>query len=773
MMHKSQVTGHRSQVRNRKLGIKVIFITYCLLLITCYCFAQDTGEYVNKGWAELGKRNFDQVYVLTNECIEGSSQQADALARAVREFPPKGKEGLYKVMNDVAVCYFIKGEAFMREGKTEQAKQTFKEVVEKYPFAQAWDPRGWFWSIKEKAEITLNKLETGKIEEPEEPEDIVITKVKLYDPGTEFPVNYIKYGEFRGAGTKDYKYVISDPIGLSKAAGEGIYPNTNSIKFDCNFVKIKKKLFSFDHWKLLNSRDLNAAFYKWNFAPEPPGVRQFYIADILERSGLIKHAIKAYYAVLVHFPRTYGWTYWQTPWYIGKVAIYRIKYLVKKYPKVNMKFEGAYIEIINGFDHNIRNDEFIVNPGRLIEKDSIRDICLFKETKRDPGDIVKTVGKDKVKLVKYEAGDWQLFINGKPSMVKALTYAPTRIGESPDEGTLANWTTQDINNNGLIDGPYEAWVDKNRDNIRDEDEPVTGDFSLMKDMGVNAIRVYHHPAKLNKELFGQMYEKYGIYVILGDFLGKYALGSGASWEQGTDYDNPVHQQNMLKSVKEMVLEFRDEPYILIWLLGNENVYGLGCNADKKPRSFFKFANRAAKLIKQLDPQQRPVAIASGDVIYLDIFAKECPDIDIFGANIYRGHHGFLDLWDEVRRISGKAVMVTEFGSPSYAGGYTRRESEQHQGMYHRNSWQDIYENSAGRGAGNALGGIVFEWLDEWWKAYEPGYHDKKGVAAGPFLGGYYREEWFGLCSQGEGKDSPFLRQLKDSYFTYKQLWNNN
>ena len=43
---------------------------------------------------------------------------------------------------------------------------------------------------------------------------------------------------------------------------------------------------------------------------------------------------------------------------------------------------------------------------------------------------------------------------------------------------------------------------------------------------------------------------------------------------------------ILKSIKDMVLEFKDEPYVLVWLLGNENVYGLGCNADKKPKSFF-------------------------------------------------------------------------------------------------------------------------------------------------------------------------------------------
>ena len=41
------------------------------------------------------------------------------------------------------------------------------------------------------------------------------------------------------------------------------------------------------------------------------------LESILEKSGLIAHAVKAYYAILVHFPASYGWTYWKTPWYVG------------------------------------------------------------------------------------------------------------------------------------------------------------------------------------------------------------------------------------------------------------------------------------------------------------------------------------------------------------------------------------------------------------------------------------------------------------------------
>ncbi|UCG35351.1 MAG: hypothetical protein JSW17_00700 [Candidatus Omnitrophota bacterium] len=733
---------------------------------------QDSAGYVKKGWAASGKGDFEQVYRLADKCIDKFSQEAQALASELSDFPPQAEVSRYQVMNDVATCYFIKGEALRNAGKTEEAKKVLGEAIEKYPYAQAYDPRGWYWSVAEKSNIVIAEIEGIVYEPPHRIEKEI--KISLHDEGEEFPVDYSRYGKFKNVGTKDYKYQMNDPIGLGRATGEGIYPNSSSVRFDPEFVKIKKQLHKIDHWKILNSRDLKTAFYKWNLAPESPGTKLFYIAELLERSGLIKHAVKAYHAILVHFPKTYAWTYWHTPWYVGKAALYRLKTILKQNPQLGVKLEDASIIVLNGNDNDVRNDEFIVNPGRLARLSLseklfwTQTVCGTKE--RKPKNMVEKRGGEKISLLKYENGDWQLLVDGQPFMIKGITYGPTRVGESPDDGSLMNWSTQDVNKNGLIDGPYETWVDKNQNNQKDPDEKVMGDFALMKEMGTNCIRLYHQPFKLNKELLNQMYDDYGIFVVLGDFLGKYAIGSGADWEEGTDYDNPVHQQNMLESVKNMVMEFKDEPYVLMWLLGNENIYGLGCNADKKPESFFAFANKAALLIKSLDPQRRPIAIASGDSLYLNVFAQHCPEIDIFGTNSYRGKYGFLDLWDEVRRVAGVAAMITEFGAPAYAAGYEMEEAQDFQNQYHKTAWNDISCNSAGFGAGNAVGGFVFEWLDEWWKAYKPAHHDRKGLFAGPFLDGYMHEEWLGLCAQGDGKQSPFMRQLRKAYFTYKELW---
>jgi len=742
--------------------------------IAAACFAAEkpsSGELTTKAWLAHGKKDLEATQKYTQECIDLYSAQADKEQASLTALPKSKKEiEAVQALNDVTTCYFIQAESLMRQEKLPEAKKIFQLIINKYSFGQGWDPRGWFWSIKLAAEQSIKKIETGSIEvEQKKKVSQLPTKVVLFDPGTEDVVDYAKYGEFKNIGTKDYQYLITDQQGLMAAVGEGIYPNTSSVRRDPELKKaLKEKRLDGDVWDFLYCPDAEAAFLKWATSNEPQGVKLFGTGLVLEKAGLITQAIKCYYAIVVNFPGSYGWTYWHTPWYVGQAAIAKINYLLMRNPQLGYKLEGAQVHIINGYDNDIVNDTAVANPGKFV-KVPLADQTQEKLAEK-PAVIKKKVGNGKVRLVQYADGGWQLLVEDKPYIIKGITYAPTKVGQSPDEGTLGNWMEEDFNKNGKIDGPYDAFVDKNKNNIQDADEPSVGDFKLMQDMGVNTIRLYHHPAKINKELMRDLYNTYGIRVIVGDFLGKYAIGSGASWNPGTDYKNPEHKKNMMESVRKMVMEFKDEPYVLFWLLGNENVYGYACNANEEPVAFFQFANEVAKMIKSIDPEH-PVAICSGDILFLDKFGKNTPDIDIFGTNAYRGNYGFGSFWRQVKEEAGKPAFITEFGCPSYAEGKTADEAEVLQAEYHQGSWDDIQNNMAfGNGQGNALGGVVFEWLDEWWKAYEPAIHDTKGLWSGPFPDGYMHEEWLGVASQGDGKQSPFLRQLRKSYDMYKKIW---
>jgi beta-glucuronidase len=724
-----------------------------------------------KAWEAHGKNDIEATFKYTQECIDLYKQEADKQQASLKKLPKGADIQKVQILNNVATCYFIQAESYMRQGKIEQAKKIFNLIISKYPFAQAWDPRGWFWTVADASKKSIDKLEGRSRAQTEEVKRERETKIVLYDPGTEVVVDYEKYGQFRNRGTKDYRYVIKDQEGLIQAVGEGIYPNTTSVRWDPEFRKARKeKRLQGNHWDFLRSKDLEAAFLKWAIAPEPPAIKLFYTGLILEKSGLIKQAIKAYYAIVVHFPGSYGWTYWHTPWYVAQAAISKIKFLLRRHPELGYKLKGAHIRIINGYDHDLSNDIVLADPGRFVKLGVIEKVKSKLKIKSSKLKIKRRIGTGRVRLVQYINGRWQLLVDDEPYIIKGITYAPTKVGQSPDSGTLADWSREDMNQNGRPDGPYDAFVDKNLNNRQDADEPAVGDFQLMKEMGVNTIRLYHHPQRPDKKLLRDLYNNYGIMVIMADFLGKYALGSGTSWYEGTDYRNPQHQKNMLQSVMMMVEEFKDEPYILFWLLGNENVYGVACNADKYPQAFFKFANTVAKEIKKID-KNHPVAICSGDTLFLDTFGRLSPDIDIFGTNAYRGRYGFGYLWQAVKEEADKPVFITEYGCPAYAQGQLRQQAEELQADYHRGAWEDIILNTEpDSGVGNSIGGIVFEWLDEWWKAYEPALHDTKNLFAGPFPDGYMHEEWLGLCSQGDGKYSPFLRQLRKSYYLYKELW---
>jgi tetratricopeptide (TPR) repeat protein len=781
MICKVKSKKQKAKSTSKKLKVFTFSLLFYLFTFTfllfSFVFAQDkpsSGELIVKSWQVHGKKDVEETFKYTQQLIDLYSEEADKQQASLRGLP-KNRPDIEAVaaLNDVATAHFIQGESYRDQGKKEEAIKAFKVVVDKYYYGQAWDPRGWFWQVTKAAQESIDKLEgrTPVEEAPPKKVSQIPTKIVLYDPGREPFVNYEKYGEFKNVGTKDYQYAVKDQEGLIKAVGEGIYPNTLSVRWDPEFKKTQKeKRLDGSHWDFVHSPDLQAAFLKWATTSEPQGVKLFYTAFMLEKSGLIKHAIKCYYAALVHYPASYGWTYWHTPWYIGPAAIAKIKYLLRNNPQLGIKLVDADVRIINGYDNDVSNDIAITSPGRFVKVGLWDKLKSMQRPKRGFLRIKAQRGKGKVHLLQYDNGDWQLIVDNKPYVIKGITYSPTKVGQSPDEGTQTSWLEDDFNNNGKIDGPYDAFVDKNRNNLQDADEPAVGDFALMKEMGINTIRLYHHPFKVKKEVLRDLYEKYGIMVIMGDFLGKYALGSGAPWNPGTDYNNEEQKKKMMESVTSMVLEYKDEPYVLFWLLGNENVYGYACNANTYPDEFFKFANEVAKYIKSIDPEH-PVAICSGDILYLDKFGKNAPDIDIFGTNAYRGDYGFGRLWLSVKEEANIPAFITEFGCPAYTEGKSIDEAEKLQADYHRGSWQDIENNMAFReGAGNSVGAVAFEWLDEWWKGYEPNVHDTRGLWIGPFPDGYMHEEWLGVSSQGDGKLSPFLRQLRKSYYMYKGLW---
>jgi beta-galactosidase/beta-glucuronidase len=171
------------------------------------------------------------------------------------------------------------------------------------------------------------------------------------------------------------------------------------------------------------------------------------------------------------------------------------------------------------------------------------------------------------------------------------------------------------------------------------------EMSLLKNMGVNTIRQYTGvPAKWIKYI----YQTYGIYTMLNHSFGRYGLTIDGAWAPNTEYADPRVRTLLLAEVTKMVEDYKDTPGLLLFLLGNENNYGLfweGAETEDIPvkdrksttraTAMYKLFNEATLAMKAKDTGH-PIAMCNGDLLFLDIVKNECKDIDIFGTNMYRG-----------------------------------------------------------------------------------------------------------------------------------------
>lgn len=237
----------------------------------------------------------------------------------------------------------------------------------------------------------------------------------IRDTGTDGIVDYEKYGYFENLGKNDYQYVLLDRKGLGDIQGEGIYPNGWSIFSNPGYLEAKHKgLLEGNRWDFNHTEKPSLMYYKWvDSFQESPGVKQFFIAEAFQKGGYIKQAIRAYYAVLVFFPKEICQTYWKTPWYVGKVALDRIYFLLNQNQEIKWQLVGARLDIKNNFDDDIQNDVFYINPGKLVAKkyNEYRKIIPINRNQ-----ITERFGN--ISLVKNEHAHWQMMINNKPYFIK-------------------------------------------------------------------------------------------------------------------------------------------------------------------------------------------------------------------------------------------------------------------------------------------------------------------------------------------------------------------
>ena len=124
----------------------------------------DFGDYtssfiVGQAWKMLDKDpNIALKYV--DKVCELYQEKAQEMQNSLTEYPWQSREQIfnYWALNDVGTALFIKGEAFRKLAKNDDAKGAYKELVDKYYYSQCWDPQGWFWKPAEAAQEKLDEL---------------------------------------------------------------------------------------------------------------------------------------------------------------------------------------------------------------------------------------------------------------------------------------------------------------------------------------------------------------------------------------------------------------------------------------------------------------------------------------------------------------------------------------------------------------------------------------------------------------------------------------
>ncbi|MFT5517393.1 MAG: hypothetical protein ACI80V_003536, partial [Rhodothermales bacterium] len=368
---------------------------------------------------------------------------------------------------------------------------------------------------------------------------------------------------------------------------------------------------------------------------------------------------------------------------------------------------------------------------------------------------------ESVHVVKDASGT-RLMVDGAPFMINGLNWDYYPIGTNYE---YSLWSQPDE----II----EAALDR--------------EMGLVKAMGANTIRQY---VGVPPRWVAHIWRNYGIYTILNHAAGRYGVAIDGEFVSQTDYSDSRVQQQLVGEIEEMVREFEDVPGVLMWLLGNENNYGLVWSSAEteaipveqrdsaRARWLYRTLGLAVEAVKQVD-DRRPVAIANGDLQYLDMIGEEIPGLDIFGANVYRGP-SFTGAFVEVDEKLGLPVLFTEFGLDAFDA-KQEVEDQLSQSRALLSNWHEIYSEAAGMGkVGNALGGLTFQWSDGWWKFLQDRNLDVHDTNASwpndaypvDFVPGAnnMNEEWFGIVAKGptDPRDQ-FALIPRAAYYTLQQM----
>jgi hypothetical protein len=262
---------------------------------------------------------------------------------------------------------------------------------------------------------------------------------------------------------------------------------------------------------------------------------------------------------------------------------------------------------------------------------------------------------------------------------------------------------------------------------------IDQDLSLMVEAGINTIRVYE--PIVSEEVLDKIWAA-GLKVIISfgyDQEGAFDISSGTY----LDY----------------IEKYKSHPSILAWELGNEyNYHPEWFDGDIK--NWYQALNEAAAFIHELD-KSHPVATAHGELPD-DLARGMCPNIDIWGMNVYRWDQpaSIIEDWE---KLSDKPMYFSESGADSYMAiakaEFEAGENQRAQAVANANIIDEVLKN-----AEHNTGLFIFSFTDGLWKAGNPNVQDVGGWApnsSGVPYDGAPNEEYWGIVDINRNKKLTF------------------
>ena len=274
-------------------------------------------------------------------------------------------------------------------------------------------------------------------------------------------------------------------------------------------------------------------------------------------------------------------------------------------------------------------------------------------------------------------------------------------------------------------------------------ETLTEDLILIKEAGINTIRVYEpiDDIKVLDEIHNA-----GIKVVISfgyNQKGRFDILSG--------------------TFINYIRKYKDHDAILMWELGNEYNYNPQW-FDGDINNWYESMELVAQIIQIEDPS-RLVSSAHGDLPSMDAL-NIAPSVQVWGMNVYRWDQP-QSIFAEWEAISDKPMYFAELGADSYMTKsnetYKKGENQRAQADANRVILENVLSNSD-----KNIGSFVFQFTDGLWKAGNPKQQDTGGNAPnsdGTPYDGTANEEYWGIVDINRNKKITF-DVVKDAYLNF-------